>query len=157
MQMILMIAVSDCYSYSVALLYWALIELFNWPSSHILNKYDVHNSKGGVDRIYLSSKLGGRSFYLLLWHVRRGLSLRKYNYTKSNSHMDPSYRHGTILWCINVSQYIMFQCVYWYCKLSIDASIYQYITVYWSLKCSVKSIINDSFVENDARRSLYYF
>ena len=49
-------------------------------------------------------------------------------------------RDGTILWCINVLQYIMFQCVYWYCKLSIEASIYQCIAVYWSIKCSVKSV-----------------
>ena len=49
-------------------------------------------------------------------------------------------RDGTILWCIDVSQYIMFQYVYRYCKLSIDTSIYRCITVYWSIKHSVKSV-----------------
>ena len=59
-------------------------------------------------------------------------------------------RDGTILWCINISQYMMFQCVYRYCMLSIDASIHQCIAVYWSIKCSVKSIKvfkNDSLLK----------
>ena len=39
-------------------------------------------------------------------------------------------RDGTMLLCVDVSQYVMFQYVYRYCKLSIDTLIYQCITVY---------------------------
>lgn len=39
-----------------------------------------------------------------------------------------STRDGTILWCISASQCIRFQSVYWYCKLTTDASfVYQLI------------------------------
>ena len=57
----------------------------------------------------------------------------------------------------DASQYIMFQYVYQYCKLSIEASIYQCIAMYWSIKCSVKSIkiFKMTFLVENTKKSFY--
>ena len=46
-------------------------------------------------------------------------------------------RDGTILWCMDLSQYITSQYVYQYCKLSIDTLIYWCIDMYQTIKCSL--------------------
>ena len=64
---------------------------------------------------------------IVLCLVFHGLLIILYNYickfvSFCGVYTSVLIRDGTILCCIGVSQYIMFQYMYQYCKLSIDAS-----------------------------------
>ena len=67
-------------------------------------------------------------------------------------------RDGTIQWCISVSQWIVFNVCIDTAKLSIDSSLYQCFTVYWSINCFLQWIRlwNWHFTENSCHSKVVW-
>ena len=85
--------------------------------------------------------------------------LAKYNTLNFTIECPHSSRDGTIWWYIGVSQYIVFQYMYRYSKMSINTSIYRCITVYWSMNCFLPwiKLWNWHFIENGCEINLVQY